>query len=141
MASMKNTEDVLRGKTLEVYRYAIKQGRPVGVREVQRALKFSSPTSASYHLGKLEEAGLMKQTTEGYAIDRLVLENYVKLRRILIPKYFLFSLFFTIALIMEITIFRPSQLTRDFIFATLIIAIAIASYAYLAVATRSRNRL
>jgi hypothetical protein len=138
---MKNQEDVLRGKTLEVYRYAIKQGRPVGVREVQRALKFSSPTSASYHLAKLEEASLMKQTTEGYVVDRLVLENYVKLRRMLIPKYFLLSLFFAVALIIEITIFRPPQLTRDFVFATLIIAIAMASYAYLAAITHSRRKL
>lgn len=140
MASMKDG-DVLRGKTLEVYRYAIKQGKPVGVREVQRALKFSSPTSASYHLAKLEEAGLLKQTTEGYVVDKLVLENYVRLRGLLIPKYFLLSLFFAVALVIEIVIFRPPQLTRDFVFATLIIAIASASYAFLAAITLSRDRL
>lgn len=138
---MKKEDDVLVGKTLHVYRYAIKQNKPVGVREVQRALKFKSPTSASYHLAKLEEAGLLKQTTEGYAVEKLVLENYIKLRRMLIPKYLLFSLFFAVALIIDIVIFRPPELSRDFVFATVIIAIAMVSYAYLAFVTLSRSRL
>ncbi len=138
---MKNEDDVLVGKTLHVYRYAIKQNKPVGVREVQRALKFKSPTSASYHLAKLEEAGLLKQTTEGYAVEKLVLENYIKLRRMLIPKYLLLSLFFAVALIIDIVIFRPPELSRDFVFATVIIVIAMVSYAYLAFVTLSRSRL
>ena len=36
----------LRGKTLKVYLYVLKQGKPVGVREVQRELGFSSPSVA-----------------------------------------------------------------------------------------------
>jgi DNA-binding transcriptional ArsR family regulator len=141
MSSIKNEHDVLVGKTLHVYRYAIRQNKPVGVRQVQRALKFKSPTSASYHLAKLEQAGLLKQTTEGYAVEKLVLENYIKLRRLLIPKYMLLSLFFAVALIINIVIFRPPQLTRDFVFATLMIAVAMVSYAYLAFITLSRSKL
>jgi len=141
MSSIKNEYDVLVGKTLHVYRYAIRQNKPVRVRQVQRALKFKSPTSASYHLTKLEQAGLLKQTAEGYVVEKLVLENYIKLRRVLIPKYMLLSLFFAVALIINIAVFRPPQLTRDFVFATLVIAIAVASYAYLAFITLSKNKL
>ena len=83
----------------------------------------------------------MKQTAEGYAVEKLVLENYIKLRRVLIPKYMLLSLFFAVALIIDIAVFRPPQLTRDFVFATLIIAIAAASYAYLAFITVSKSKL
>ena len=113
MDTAKNKDDVLVGKTLRVYKYAIKQNKPVGVREVQRALKFKSPTSASYHLVKLEEAGLLKQTTEGYIVEKMVLENYIKLRRMLISKYLLLSLFFATALIIEIMIFRPSRVSKE----------------------------
>ena len=141
MDTSKNQDDVLVGKTLRVYRYAIKQNKPVGVREVQRALKFKSPTSASYHLTKLEEVGLLKQTTEGYIVEKMVLENYIKLRRMLISKYFLLSLFFAAALIIQIIVFRPSKLSRDFVFEVLIITIAMASYIYFALITRSKSRL
>jgi hypothetical protein len=141
MDTGKNQDDVLVGKTLRVYRYAIKQNKPVGVREVQRALKFKSPTSASYHLTKLEEVGLLKQTTEGYIVEKMVLENYIKLRRMLISKYFLLSLFFAAALIIQIIVFRPSKLSRDFVFEVLIITIAMASYIYFALITRSKSRL
>ena len=138
---MKNEDEVLVGKTLRVYKYAIKQDKPIGVREVQRALKFKSPTSASYHLVKLEEAGLLKQTADGYVVEKMVLDNYIKLRRMLISKYLLLSLFFATALIIEIMIFRPSRVSKEFVFGTIIIAIAMISYAYLAFTTRSKSRL
>jgi DNA-binding transcriptional ArsR family regulator len=54
-------EDMLRGTTLEVYRFLLKGSRPLGAREIQRALKFSSPSLAVYHLSKLEEIGLVKK--------------------------------------------------------------------------------
>jgi len=66
-------EDVLRGKTLEVYRYVLKNGKPTGVREVQRALRFSSPRLSFYHLNKLEEAGFLKKTVDGYVVERVFL--------------------------------------------------------------------
>ncbi len=54
-------EDVLKGTTLEIYRYLLKKGKPQGTREVQRALNLSSPSLAVYHLAKLEDAGLIKR--------------------------------------------------------------------------------
>ena len=53
-------ESELKGKTLLVYMYILKSSDPtVGVREVQRALGFSSPSVSSYHLNKLHELGLV----------------------------------------------------------------------------------
>lgn len=141
MGKSNKENDVLVGKTLQVYRYAINQNKPVGVREVQRSLKFKSPTSASYHLNKLEEAGLLKQTTEGYIVERMVLDNYIKLRRILISKFLLLALFFATGLIVQILVFRPLQVSRDFVFGTMMIIIAFLSYVYLTRTTRSKNRL
>jgi hypothetical protein len=114
-------QDVLTGNTLKVYRYAIKQGKPIGVREVQRALKLSSPTLAAYHLSKLEEAGLLKQTTEGYVVEKLVLENFIRLRQFLLPKYSFYFAAFATAILVQLFLFRPSQLTREYLFSTIML--------------------
>ena len=52
----------LKGTTLDVYRFMIKNNKAVGAREVQRALNLSSPSLAVYHLSKLEEIDLIKKT-------------------------------------------------------------------------------
>lgn len=141
MSVLKDQDISLTGKTLKVYRYAIRQRKPIGIREVQRAFNFSSPALASYHIAKLEEAGLLRQTTEGYVVDRMILENFVKLRRLLIPKYFFFSLFFAIGAMFEIILFRPSELTREYVFATIMIIIAASSYAYETIITVMKKRV
>ncbi|MCL6579066.1 MAG: winged helix-turn-helix domain-containing protein [Candidatus Bathyarchaeota archaeon] len=68
---MGEQRDILRGLTLKVYRFILKNNKPVGIREVQRALKLSSPTLALYHINKLEEAGLVKKHLNGYVADRI----------------------------------------------------------------------
>lgn len=125
-----NADDVLRGLTLEVYKYVLKKGKPAGIREVQRSLKLSSPRLASYHLDKLEEAGLLKKKLEGYAVDRVVLHDSVRLRNILIPRYFFYTVFFATILILQLTIFRPATVSKYYVFATIAICAALASYLY-----------
>ena len=82
-----NMDDVLRGTTLKVYRFLLKRGEPVGIREVQRTLKLSSPSLAAYHLSKLEEAGLIKRKKGNYSVDKVFLESTIRIRRFLIPRY------------------------------------------------------
>jgi hypothetical protein len=127
---VKDEHEVLTGNTAQVYRYAIKQRKPIGVREVQRALKLSSPTLAAYHLDKLEEAGLLKQTPDGYIVEKLVLENFVRLRQLLLPKYLFYFAVFATAVIFQIVLFRPSQLTREYLFSTSMLIVATAYFAY-----------
>jgi hypothetical protein len=138
---VKDQNDVLTGNTAEVYRYAIKQRKPVGVREVQRALKLSSPTLAAYHLDKLEEAGLLKQTSSGYVVEKLVLENFVRLRQLLLPKYLFYFAVFASAVLFQITLFRPSQLTREYLFSTSMLALATAYFAYETIMTILKRRI
>jgi predicted DNA-binding transcriptional regulator len=59
----KDASDVLKGTSLDIYRLLLKTGKPLGIREVQRALNLSSPSVAQYHLVKLEQAGLLKRET------------------------------------------------------------------------------
>lgn len=123
-------EKVLKGLTLKVYKFVLKKGSPTGIREVQRGLKLSSPTLASYHLKKLEDAGLLKQSREGYVVDRVFLRNLVRFRRMLIPKYFFYSVFFSLALALEVTVFKPTVLSREYVFAIGITCVAVLSYVY-----------
>ena len=138
---MKDEDDVLTGNTAQVYRYAVKQRKPVGVREVQRALKLSSPTLAAYHLDKLEEAGLLKQTSDGYVVEKLVLENYVRLRQLLLPKYLFYFAVFASAVLFQTTLFRPIQLTREYLFSTSMLALAAAYFAYETIMTILKKRI
>ena len=58
-------EDQLKGKTLKVYMYMVKKKEPVGIREVQRDLGFSSPSVANYHIDKLVGLALADQDKYG----------------------------------------------------------------------------
>ncbi len=97
-------ESELKGKTLLVYWYLIKErGDSVGVREIQRALKFSSPSVASYHLEKLSGLGLVEKKYGDYFLKREVkvgaLSNFVLLGRLMLPRHFFYAVFFTTMLL------------------------------------------
>ena len=51
--------------TWNVYLHILTSREPVGVREVWRELKFSSPSLAQYHINRLLEFGMVSQTSEG----------------------------------------------------------------------------
>jgi hypothetical protein len=90
----------VRGNTLKVYLYLLRQG-PSELRDVQREVGLSSASLASYHLGKLLEAGFVKQDEHGRyfavkeASDR-VLEGYAKMGPAIVPQLFFFALLFTV---------------------------------------------
>jgi DNA-binding transcriptional ArsR family regulator len=95
-------EYALRGKAWKVYWYLLKNGKPASVREVQRALHFSSPSVANHHLEQLRELGLVeKQEIGGHyvlvsQVKIGVLRHYVKLGRLLFPRYFFYAVFSTV---------------------------------------------
>ena len=134
-------EDVLTGKTVKVYRFMLKQKNPVGIREVQRALAFSSPSLATYHLSKLEKAGLVKPEQEGYVVDKVVLQNFIRFRRMLIPKYFFYFILFTGSLILQLTIFRTEIMTPFYIFTLGINIIAASLFLYETITALSKARI
>jgi hypothetical protein len=74
----------ISGNTLLVYYYLLKNGQECGVREIQRALGFSSSSSAHYHLEKLARKGILAKDAYGnYRIN-----DEVKVR--LIERFFVF---------------------------------------------------
>ncbi len=92
----------LRGKAWQVYWFLLKNGNAAGVREVQRALHFSSPSIAFHHLEQLRELGLVqKENVSGRymlvgEVKIGVLRHFVKLGRLLFPRYFFYALFSTV---------------------------------------------
>jgi LexA DNA binding domain len=95
-------EYALRGKAWKVYWFLLKNGNPAGVREVQRALHFSSPSIAFHHLEQLRQLGLVeKQEIGGHyvlvgEVKIGVLRHYVKLGKLLFPRFFFYALFSTV---------------------------------------------
>src|SRR5512135_512434 len=90
----------VRGNTLKIYLYLLKHG-PSELRDIQRGLSLSSASLASYHLGKLVEAGYAKQDEYGrYSAvkeaSNKILEGYSKIGPAMVPQLFFFSLLFTI---------------------------------------------
>jgi predicted DNA-binding transcriptional regulator len=93
----------LKGNTLRVYWYLLRSanGR-VGIREVQRALKFSSPTLAQYHLDKLKELGLVRKESTEYQIASDikvgVLRQFLRFGSVIVPRFVLYAVLFTVLL-------------------------------------------
>ncbi len=104
-------EYALRGKAWKVYWHLLKTGSPQSVREVQRALHFSSPSVAHHHLEQLRELGLVeKQDVGGHYllvndVKIGVLKHYVKLGKLLFPRYFFYALFSTTVYLAFIALF------------------------------------
>jgi hypothetical protein len=90
----------VRGNTLKVYLYLLRHG-PSELRDVQHGVGLSSASLASYHLGKLSDAGFVTQDEHGRysavkeASDR-VLEGYSRIGPTIVPQLFFFALLFSI---------------------------------------------
>jgi DNA-binding transcriptional ArsR family regulator len=136
-----DSKEVLRGTTLEVYRFLLKSNKPVGTRELQRALNLSSPSVATYHLSKLEDAGLLKREGGGFTVSKFLLENSVKVNRFLIPRFLFYAIFAVVALAVELTLMMPAQLTREYVFSVLVTGILALFCTYETIKTWLRGNL
>jgi len=81
----------LSGNTWDVYLYVLTSREPIGVRDVWRTLKLSSPSLAQYHINKLLDLKLIEATPEGkYRVNEAeqvdALRSFILLRGRLIPR-------------------------------------------------------
>ena len=110
-------ESELKGKTLLVYMYILRADKHyVGVREVQRALNFSSPSVSAYHLNKLKDLGLVESIRGDYSLIREVkvgvLKQFVTLGGIMLPRYLFYAVLMTTMLVTYVLQF-PMESTRQ----------------------------
>ena len=135
------SKEVLKGTTLEVYRFLLKSSKPVGTRELQRALDLSSSSVATYHLAKLEDAGLLKREAGGFLVSKYLLENSIKISRFLIPRYFFYSVFAIAVLMLELTVLKPNVFYREYVFSLVATAVFVFFFGYETVKTWRRGNL
>ncbi len=97
-------DSLLKGKTQQVYFYMLRNLRPLGMREIQRGSGLSSPSLAIYHLNKLKNLSLIDVDADGqyYVIQEFkagLLRFFAGSGRFLVPRYFFYSVFYTVVLI------------------------------------------
>jgi hypothetical protein len=89
----------IKGNTLRVYVYLLRSGTSE-LRDIQRALGLSSPSLASYHLGKLVQAGYASQDEHGRYlaskdVSSEILDGYTRLGGVVVPQLLFFAVLFT----------------------------------------------
>ncbi|WP_244372426.1 winged helix-turn-helix domain-containing protein [Staphylothermus marinus] len=108
---MGNVDDVKR----KIYVYLLTSNEPKSVREIAEALNMA-PSSIHYHLKKMVEDGIVKKASRGYTINKLVsIEGYIIIHRKILPRLFIYSLFFlglTIGSIIEIVLDKNFNIDR-----------------------------
>lgn len=143
MNDKENRPDVhdaqLKGTTFRVYRHILKKG-PIGTYAVQKALGLSSPSVAQYHIKKLIELGLVREEGGGYLVDKIVLDNIVRIGNLTIPSQTASVAFFCASLFILLLLLRPAVVTSLYFFALVIDFVALASSIYGMITTLKRFR-
>lgn len=125
----KDSAETLKGTALDIYHFMLTYNKPIGVRELSRAMNLSSPSVAQHHLTRLESMGLVKRESGNFVVNKVVLENCIKISRFLIPRYFFYLLFSFAALLVELY-FYPIVLFQAYVIALIIQTVVIAIFAY-----------
>jgi DNA-binding transcriptional ArsR family regulator len=102
-------ESLLKGKTMSVYALLLTQGQ-MGVREISRALRLSSPSLALHHLTKLVDSDLVEKDAHGeYSVKRTVrvgsMSLFVQLGRWLLPRFIFLATMFAVMLVLYTAFF------------------------------------
>ena len=127
-------DKLLKGRTMSVYALLLSRGE-MGVRDVQRALGFSSPSLALHHLTKLTELNLVSKDVDGvYSVTRTVrvgsLSLFIKFGSRLLPRFLFLGTLFSAMLVVYLALFVSWPLSGgDIMFICLsIVAILLTFY-------------
>ncbi|MFX1361481.1 MAG: hypothetical protein ACFE8T_14180, partial [Promethearchaeota archaeon] len=114
------SEDLLQGKTLQIYWYIFTHGH-AGVREIQKALNLSSSGTVSYQITKLLEAGVIsKNSEEGkYSLNEEIkigiLKFFIRIGNRVIPRISLYLIVYMLGFIVYfiLAIIRGNEFVTD----------------------------
>ena len=131
--SEEKIESTLKGNTLRVYWFLLKTPNElVGARETQRALKFSSPALAVYHLEKLAELGLAEKLRGEYRVVKTVnvgvLKQFVRFGSLMLPRHFFYATMFTTLMVFYVVQFRHIDFYSTFALVVVALATAVMWY-------------
>jgi len=90
----------IRENTLRVYFHLLKHG-PCELSDARRKTRLSTASLASYHLGKVVEAGYARQDEQGRYLAKAessgqIIRGYSKIGTAIVPQLFFFALLFSI---------------------------------------------
>lgn len=113
-------ESQLKGNTLRVYIYVVSHKKS-GVREIQRALHFSSSSLAQYHLSKLVGLGLLTENGGEYSLTEQVrvdvLKDFLQVGTFIVPRFVFYAVFFSIVTgFLGVLVFSASSLPIEYFF-------------------------
>ena len=120
---------------LRIYRYMLLKRDWVGVREIQRALRLSSPGLVAYHLNRLLAEGLVEKRRDGkYRVREFVkvtmLRDFVKLGRLAVPRYAFYATFTAIVTACYVLLYPVCALSPSGALGTILVMFSTASYIY-----------
>lgn len=141
-------DEELEGNTLNVYAYAVKEGRPVGPRDVMRGANLSSPSVAYRQLQKLENLGLMEKNPYGeYVVkERTSISGHLWIGRNLVPRLVFYAFFFMgilgaeIAIIAVQVFFFGQSLNVEILYLIVITALAMSLFLGEGILLRRKTR-
>ena len=102
----------------------------MGISDIQKELGLSSPSVAQYHVRKLLQLGLIKEEQGGYIVDKVVLENIIRIKRISVPVQTAYIAFFGVTLLVLLMFLRPEAVTSVYFFAVVVNVAAMAVSVY-----------
>lgn len=126
-----SADEKLEGTTFTVYAYVVKQGKPVGTRDVMRGAKLSSPSVAYRHLQKLEAMGLLQKNEYGeYVVkEKASVRGYLWVGRRLVPRMMLYSFIFMVVLALELVVLAIHFSVEDYKFKVFFLLLTIVTVA------------
>jgi hypothetical protein len=141
-------DEELEGNTLNVYAYAVKEGRPVGPRDVMRGANLSSPSVAYRQLQKLENLGLMEKNQYGEYVskERTSISGHLWIGRNLVPRLVFYAFFFMgilgaeIAIIAVQVFFFGQSLNVEILYLIVITALAMSLFLGEGILLRRKTR-
>ncbi len=102
------TDPKLKGKTLQVYQFFIENEGDHGIREIQSALNYSSPSVSQYHIQRLLEHDIIIKTDDNrYRLKKDwirmgSLEDHFRFMTYWIPRTLLYAIFMILLLLTSI---------------------------------------
>ncbi|MCX8150583.1 MAG: hypothetical protein N3D85_03665 [Candidatus Bathyarchaeota archaeon] len=114
----RSQDEKLEGTTFRVYTYVVKEGKPVGTREVMRGANLSSPSVAYRHLQKLEAMGLLQKNEYGeYVVkEKANIRGYLWIGKRLVPRMMFYSFIFMFILAVELVVLAIHFSVEDYKF-------------------------
>jgi hypothetical protein len=127
-------KEALQGKTLQVYLLLRDSPEPVGAREVQRRLEYSSVNVAVHHLEKLCRVGLAVKDEHGrYSVSQKVsvgiMELFMNVGRVRFPRLLFYAAFFA-ALSVVYFVSAPVVIGRDSVYVIVLTIAGTVLFAY-----------